>query len=244
MLGSGFAAIAASGSMDSISVLLFSAVFIARLLMDIAKLGKRIPVWIQNCVSLAYLIFFFYDLRVLSQSLMTAAIHLLFFVAALKLLTLARDRDYVQLYLISFAQILAASTLTVNIGFAVCLLAFLFFAINALILFEMRRSYSKMRKGTKVRPLVTRGGLEGKSLELFSPFPSGIFSVTTIGITLLVIGLAIPFFFIFPRVTRGFYRQPSGDTRFVSGFSDRVELGQIGAIKQSEAVVMRESRRS
>jgi len=239
MIGAAFAAIAATGSIGPISVLLFAAAFIASLAMRIAGVRQHLPVWIQNSLSLAYLVFFFYDLRALSQSLLGAAIHLLLFVAALKLLTLARDRDHVQLYLIGFALILAASTLTVNIVFAICLLVFLFCGINALILLEMRRSYAKTQEGAIVRPFVARGNAEGNRLEAFSPFPSGIFSITTIGITLLVVTLAVPFFFVFPRVTRGLYRQPSGDTQFISGFSDRVELGQIGSIKQSAAVVMR-----
>jgi len=239
MIGAAFAAIAATGRVGPTAVLLFAAVFIASLAMRAAGARKHPPVWIQNSLCIGYLVFFFYDLRTLSQSLLGAAIHLLLFIAALKLLTLARDRDHVQLYLIGFALILAASTLTVNIVFAVCLLVFLFCGINALILLEMRRSYAKTQEEAIVRPLVPRGHAGGNRLEVFSPFPSGIFAVTTFGITLLVVTLAVPFFFVFPRITRGFYRQPSGDTQFISGFSDRVELGQIGSIKQSAAVVMR-----
>jgi protein-glutamine gamma-glutamyltransferase len=239
MIGSAFASIAATGSIDSISILSFAAVMIASLCINTAAIKQRLPAWLLNSITLAYLVFFMVDLRVLSQSFIAAAIHLLFFVAAMKLLTLTGDRDYLQLYLISLTMVLAASTLTVNFVFAVCLLLFMFFAISALILFEMRRSYTKMRETARVRPFVVRLAMTGNSIELFAPFPAGLFSITTLGITLLIVVLAVPFFFIFPRINRGSGRQPTGSTQFISGFSDRVELGQIGSIKQSDAIVMR-----
>jgi transglutaminase-like putative cysteine protease len=239
MIGAAFASIAASASIDSISVLSFAAILIASLCLNTAAIQQRLPSWLLNSLTLACLVFFMVDLRVFSRSFTAAAIHLLLFIAALKLLTLARDRDYLQLYLISFAMVLAASTLTVNFVFAVCLLLFMFFAISSLILFEMRRSYTKMRETARVRPFVVRAAMTGNSIELFTPFPAGLFSVTTLGITLLIVILAVPFFFVFPRINRGAGRQPTGSTQFVSGFSDRVELGQIGSIKQSDAIVMR-----
>ena len=239
LIASGFAAIAATRSIGILPISLFAGVYIISLCVNPAELRKRIPSWILNSLALAYMIFFIFDFRLISHALITAAIHMLFFVSALKLLTLSRDRDYIQLYLISFAQVLAASTLTVNIIFAVCLMVFLFCGISTLILFEMRRSNATMRNAARVRPFVVRGELNGNKMELFAPFPAGLFSVTTIGIALLVLILAVPLFFLFPRISRGFSMQPSGHTQFVSGFSDHVELGQIGSIKQSDAVVMR-----
>jgi transglutaminase-like putative cysteine protease len=239
LVGAGFAAIIATGKIDRISGILFAAVFIASLCMDTARLRRCIPGWVLNCITFVYLIFFAVDLRLLSRSFLVATVHLLFFAAAVKLLTLAKDRDYLQLYLISFAEVIAASTLTVNIVFAVCLTVFMFCGISTLILFEMRRSNAKMQDNAKARPFVTRRDLQGSALELFTPFPAGLYSVTAIGITLLIVAVAVPLFFLFPRIAQGIYRQPSGNTRFISGFSDRVELGQIGAIKQSDAVVMR-----
>jgi protein-glutamine gamma-glutamyltransferase len=239
MISSAFASIAATGSIDSISFLSFAAALIASLCINTTALKQRLPSWLLNSITLAYLVFFMVDLRVFSPSFTAAAIHLLLFIAALRLLTLSLDRDYLQLYLISFAMVLAASTLTVNFVFAVGLLLFMLFAASSLILFEMRRSYTKMRETARVRPFVVRSGMTGNSIELLAPFPASLFSVTTLGITLLIVMLATPFFFILPRINRGLGRQPTGSTQFISGFSDRVELGQIGSIKQSDAIVMR-----
>jgi hypothetical protein len=76
-------------------------------------------------------------------------------------------------------------------------------------------------------------------MELFSSFPAGLLVMMVAGITLLVIAVSIPIFFVMPRITSGMYSRPSGSMQFTTGFSESVELGQIGNIKQSDAVVMR-----
>ena len=239
LIGSGFAAVAATGAVDLISIILFSIVFICSWFVDTARLRQIIPTWVLNCLALAYVFFFAVDHRLLRHSFVVNILHLLFFAAAVKLLTRSKDRDYLQLYLISFAELLAASTLTVNIAFILCFLVFLVSGIGTLVLFEMRRSNARMQDEAKVQPFVVPRALRGTGLELFSPFPAGLLSAMVIGMTLLILVGAIPLFFLLPRVTLGLYRQPSGNTQFISGFSDRVELGQIGLIKQSDAVVMR-----
>jgi protein-glutamine gamma-glutamyltransferase len=239
LIGAGFLSLVATGRIGPGSIILFTSVFISSWFIDTGSLRQRIPTWVLNCVALAYLFFLPFDGRHLSHSFILAVIHLLLFVSAIKLLTVSKDRDYLQLYLISFMEILAASTLTVNIVFGLCLLLFLFCSINSMVLFEMRRSNAKMQGSAKVQPLVTSREPHSNGLQLFSPFPSGLFFITTAGITLLIVIAAIPLFFLLPRVNVGLYKRPSGDTQLLSGFSDRVELGQLGTIKQSDAVVMR-----
>jgi transglutaminase-like putative cysteine protease len=239
LIGSGFAAIAATGGIGWIPIVLFSAVLAGSWFMDTARLRQIVPSWALNCLALVSLPLAAVDYRLLSRSFLISILHLIFFAAALKLLTLSKDRDYLLLYLISFAELLAASTLTVNIAFVLCFLAFLFSGISTLVLFEMRRSNAMMQIETKVEPLVVAKELRGTGLELFSPFPAGLLSAMVIGIGLLILAGAVPLFFLLPRVTLGLYTHPSGNTQFISGFSDRVELGQIGSIKQSDAIVMR-----
>jgi hypothetical protein len=239
LIVSGFGAIAATGLVDWISIILFSAVLAGSWFLDTARLRQIIPTWILNCLALGYLPLFGLDYTLGSRSLTLAILHLILFAAAVKLLTLSKDRDYLLLYLFSFAELLAASTFTVRMAFILCFIIFLFSGISTLVLFEMRRSNARMQSEARVRPLVMPRRLQGSGLELFSPFPAGHFSAMVIGITLLILAGAVPLFFLLPRVTFGRYTHPTGNTQFISGFSDRVELGQIGRIQQSDAVVMR-----
>lgn len=103
----------------------------------------------------------------------------------------------------------------------------------------MRRSNAQMRAGAKLQPFVRTKEIQETEWELFSPFPAGYFFLSTIGMTALILGVAVPLFLLLPRITTGFSQRPSGSTQIISGFSDRVELGQIGTIQQSGAVVMR-----
>jgi transglutaminase-like putative cysteine protease len=239
LIGSGFVGLASTGSVDAISIFLFTIAFVCSLFLDTARIRCSIPNWGLNCLGIAYLPFCMVDYLYLSHSFMLAIIHFLFYAAAVKLLTISKDNDYLLLYLTSFAELLAASILTVSFGFAVCFVAFLFSGVSTLIAFEMRRSNARIQQGARVRPVVVPTQLRESGMELFSPFPAGLLTTMAIGITLLMILVAIPIFFLLPRVTFGLYQRPSGSMRFTSGFSERVELGEIGTIKQSDAVVMR-----
>jgi hypothetical protein len=239
LIASGFAAIATTGALGWVSILLFSTILIGSWFVDTFRFRKMVPTWILIGLALAYLPVLVIDYELLSRSFMAAALHLLLFTASVKLLTLSKDRDFVLLYLISFAELIAASTLTVNIAFIICFLIFLFSGISALILFEMRRSNTRVQGEVRIKPLVVPKELRGTGLELFAPFPVGPFIASAAGITLFIISCALPLFFLLPRVTQGLYRQPSGNTKIISGFSERVVLGQIGAVKLSDAVVMR-----
>ncbi len=239
LITSGFAAIAATGSIDFFSLFLFCSALVGSWFIDTAGLRQRIPNWVLNCLVLSYIPFFIIDYKLLSHSFVITTIHLIFFVAAVKLLTLAQDRDYVYLYIISFAELLAASTLTVDIIFAACFFFFLLSGISTLFLFEMRRSNAATQAAGKVQPLVVPRNIQGTGLELLSPFPSRLVTAMVLGMTLLILAVAAPLFFLLPRISLGYYSRPSGRTRLLSGFSDHVDLGVIGTIKESDAVVMR-----
>src|SRR5207248_3231845 len=63
-------------------------------------------------------------------------------------------------------------------------------------------------------------------------------STITAILLLGVLVAAVGFFFILPRRTGGYLSAFAPNNQFISGFSDSVELGQIGQIQQSSVVVM------
>ncbi len=239
LIAAGFLSVAATQRIHPAAVILFAVIFFGSWFADTALIRKRAPAWALNCLALAYVPFFLWDARFLSRSFLIAAIHFLIFASSVKLLTLSKDRDYLPLYVISLAEIIAASALTVNLVFGACLLAFLLSGINTAVLFEMRSSNAEMKVAAGVQPFVRSRDVREAEMELFSRFPVGLLLLSTAGMALLILAVAIPLFLLMPRVTMGFYKDPSGNTQFVSGFTERVELGQTGAIRQSDAVVMK-----
>ena len=71
------------------------------------RVRRLIPTWALNCLGILYLPFCILDYLLLSGSFMSAIFHLLLFSAAIKLLTLSKDRDYILLYVISLGELLA-----------------------------------------------------------------------------------------------------------------------------------------
>ena len=193
----------------------------------------------MNSLALAYLPIYLIDYLALSESFAVSTIRLIFYAAALKLMTRSTDRDYVYLYLVSFAQLLAASTLTIDLTFALSLLMFFLAGTTTLVLFEMRRSNARAQSQGGVFPLVVRREARGTGLELFSPFPAASVSLISLAMTATILLLAVPIFFLMPRMAIGFYARPARSTQMVSGFTEEVTLGEIGTIKESDTVVMR-----
>jgi protein-glutamine gamma-glutamyltransferase len=239
LIAAGFLAIGATGAIDTLSLGLFAFVLALSWFVDTPALAKRIPAWALNSLVLLFLAFSFVDYRFVSRSFVVSAVHLLFFASAIKLLTISRNRDCFYLYLISFAELLAAATLTIDITFGIFFFIFLFSAVSTLILFEMRRSNARALQGGPVRPLIISSELKGTGMELFSRFPARLMLGMTLGITCLILLLAIPLFLLLPRLSLGALNRPPSRAQLVSGFSDRVELGQGGTIRESDAVVMR-----
>ena len=148
----------------------------------------------------------------------SATVHLLMLISLVKLFARKRDRDYLLLYFISFAYVLVASTFTMSVVFLICALAYLFFAILTLTLFESKRAFDENRTVN----FLLRGYLGTAAL-----------------ITILIVLVSIPIFVVIPRGTLGVLRAPNQTALQLSGFSKNVSLGDMGEILINTSVVMR-----
>jgi transglutaminase-like putative cysteine protease len=151
--------------------------------------------------------------------------------SAIKLLQKKSDRDWVFLYIMAFFQVLLAAGLSISALYLVAFVAFVFFMVSTIILFEMR----KTERAVEEKATVKRD--EGESKLRFPGFRR--IPVTAFALIVIIIAIATPLFFFIPRVGgAGIGADPSGvSTR--SGFSDRIQLGGIGRIQQNDEVVMR-----
>ncbi len=187
----------------------------------------------------AYFIFFPLDLWVFSRALsanapnpvlysaLLAAIHLVLFAMILRLYSASTTRDYLFLAMLAFTTMLAAAILTVDTAFLIFFLIFLVLGVSTFVGLEMRRS----AEGARALPLES-GTPAGRRLHLALSLTS-----TSVAAGALALGAAI--FFLLPRFTAGYLPGFNLQPSLISGFSDNVELGQIGEIKKNGAVVMR-----
>jgi transglutaminase-like putative cysteine protease len=156
-----------------------------------------------------------------------SAVHFLLFVLFVRLYSAACDRDFFFLGILAFATVLAAAVLTVDTTFVAMFFVFLVFGAATLIGAEMKRSAREA-----VAPEMSADTPAGRRLL------RGLGSVSlVIALGSVVLGTAI--FFLFPRFSAGYLGRLSLRPALMTGFSDTVELGQIGEIKKNSSIVMR-----
>ncbi len=172
---------------------------------------------LQLPVVLALMLWLLVD-SVLFTSLMDSLVHLLLLVSLVKLFSLKTGRDYLILYLISFVYVLLASSYTLSIFFVVGLSVYLFCAILTFMLHETRKAH-----------------LENRTI----PFSHGAYLQMAGLVTGLIAILSIPLFVVIPRAPFGFLATDGRGLANLTGFSNRVSLGEMGPILSDSRMVMR-----
>ena len=199
-----------------------------RLTRQIASLSR--VTW--NVFLLAVFIFFGADLLLISRDILPAAVHFLILLMSIKLFHLRQRKDFLQLYVISFLELLAAAALTVDLWYAGVFIAYVFAAIWTLILYHLRNEAEEAWAAVQA----------GKELHDPSPIVRPVtaqFFWATNGIAVGSFCLTMAIFFLIPRIGAGFFQKDRVDLIRTSGFSEKVELGVIGAVKLDPTVVMR-----
>jgi transglutaminase-like putative cysteine protease len=221
LVSSGYLAVAGSGYLDVPTVVLTTVGLVARALWICGFLRFTISDRTTTVLTVAYTAFFVVDYLALSREFLPATVHLLFFLAVMKILTARTNRDYLYTAVIAFLELLAAAILSVNFNFFLFLALYLVFAIATLSSAEVRRSMHRASFTARVGP------------RRFAPRLSLLAVFVTLGILVLTGGL----FFLLPRTAEAAISRLSHRS-FLPGFATQVSLGDIGEIKTSSRPVM------
>src|SRR5215470_5211368 len=222
MVLSGFATLAGTGQVDPLTVLLVIGALAFR-----GFLLVRQHVFVLSDTWTKGLTLFFADYTLISGKFLPATVHLVLALMLVRLFSAHRDRDHVFLAILSFLLVLAASVLTVDSTFLIAFAGFLLAAVATFVLLEMRRSSLAATVQARESAGLPTGQRMGLAL---------IGAVPALVVSMLVIALII--FFFLPRISAGYLSAYAPSGEFSSGFSDRVELGRIGQIQQSNSIVM------
>jgi transglutaminase-like putative cysteine protease len=215
---SAFFSLALTGRLDPPAIVVFIIAVAVSCYMTIQGMPAPLSARGALLLSFGYIFFFLLDTWMVSGSFIFASIHLVLFLQLVKLFQEKTDKDYFYLIVLSFLQILAASSLTIDMTFVATLFFFVVALVATLMSFDMYRSERKNRAQAQqvVMPL------SGMSLWA----------------TLWIIFTGIVLFLMIPRVGTGYFTQVAAQSLLVSGFGDSVELGEIGQVKLGTAVVM------
>ena len=223
----GFATLASTGGLDLPSTILVGVALAVRGY----QLAKRQQFVISEAwttpLSVAYFVFFAVDYFILSRGFLPATVHLALFGVVVRMFSLRRERDHVTLAILAFLMVLASAVLTVDSIFLFSFALFMMMAVGTFVLMEMRRS----GHAANIQARHSNDPQEHRHLAfaLARVAPGLMF--------MILIGGAVVFF-LMPRMSAGYMGGYSFGTDLSSGFSDHVQLGQIGQIQQSGAVVM------
>lgn len=222
LVASGYLAVAGSGYLDTPTIALTAGGLLLRALGICGLIRLEISERTTTAVTVAYAAFFVVDYFLLSRDFLAATVHLLFFLAVMKILTARTGRDYLYTAVIAFLELLAAAILSVNFNFVLFLGLYLLFAIGALTSAEIRRSATRAAKTAR------------NSSRRFAPRLALLSGLVTAGILAMTCGL----FFVLPRTAEAAFARLFAHRIYLPGFSNQVTLGEIGEIKTSTRAVM------
>jgi transglutaminase-like putative cysteine protease len=223
----GFGALASTGGLGLPTMLLVGSALALRGYFLVKRQQVIISERWTTPLTLGYFAFYAVDYFLLSRSFLTATVHLVLFAVVVRSFSLRRDRDYTMLSVLAFLMVLASAVLTVDSVFLLFFAGFMLMAVSTFILMEMRRS----GQAARFQAQHSSDTQENRHLAF------SLARVTPALVLMILVGAAAVFFLL-PRMSAGYLSGYSFGTDFSTGFSDRVQLGRIGQIQQSNAVVM------
>jgi transglutaminase-like putative cysteine protease len=224
---SGFGTLASTGGLDLPAVI---GVGLALLLRGYQLLTTRnfvIPESWTTYLTLIYVAVYFADYFFVSGSFLTSTVHLVLFLMVVRLFSLQRPRDHYTLAGLSFLMVLASAVLTVGSTFVLAFAGFLLVAVITFVLMEMRHSMMQEENIAQDLPGSTADRRMGFGLLGIAP-----------ALMLLILAGSFFIFFFLPRVSSRYLTAYTPSSDVSTGFTDRLQLGRIGQIQQSSAVVM------
>jgi transglutaminase-like putative cysteine protease len=222
LVASGYLAVAGSGYLDAPTIALTAAGLVLRGLLICGLVRWDVSDRTVTLITLAYTGFFPLDYFLLSREFLTATVHLVFFLAVMKILTAKTNRDYLYTAAIAIVELLAAALLSIDFNFFLFLALYLLFAMAALTSGEIRRS-------TRQAAATARSGLKRYYPRL---------ALHTVLITLGILSLTAALFFLLPRTAEAAFSRLISHRFYLPGFSSQVTLGEIGEIKTASRPVM------
>ncbi len=223
----GFGALASTGQLDLASEVMVGFALLIRGYQLVTRREFAIPERWITLLTVIYVFVFIADYFFLSRSFLTSSVHLVLFTMVVRLFSLQKTRDHYMLAVLSFLMVLAAAVLTVGSMFLFSFAAFLLVAVVTFVLMEMRHSVSSEQTHAQDPRIAAPNRRMAYGLMAIAPV-----------LMLMVMAGSFLIFFLLPRISSRYLSAYTPTSDVSTGFSDRVQLGRIGQIQQSSAVVM------
>src|ERR1051326_120924 len=157
----GFGTLVTTGKLDILSVLGVTIALLIRGWLLLRHENIRIPERWTSYLTIAYVPIYVLDFLFISQSFVSATVHMVLVIMLAKIFSVQRDRDYLYLATLAFMEVLAAAILTVDSVFLAAFCVFMILAVSTFVSMEMRRSAAKAEHAAQVPALRVAAGLAG-----------------------------------------------------------------------------------
>ena len=244
---SGFGTLASTGGLDLPAVVLVGLALALRGFQLLTRREFVIRERWTNILTLVYVFVYLVDYFFVSRGFLGATVHLVLFLIVVRLFSLQKTRDHYMLAALSFGMVLAAAVLTVGSVFLFSFAGFLLLAVITFVLMEMRLSVTTEQTHA-LDPRVASPGVNSSAVVspgvispgANSPTRRMAYALLAIAPALMLMILAGSFliFFFLPRISSHYLSAYTPTSDVSTGFTDRIQLGRIGQIQQSSAVVM------
>lgn len=213
----------AGGTIPPAAMVVFGVVFAASWWTDqTALVDPDYNRW-WNLLIIAFLGGAALEVALLNVSYLRAGIQFVLVLTGIKMVSRRDARDELQLYALSFLAVAAATAVNEGVTFGILFGAYVLAATFSLALFHLRLELGHRER----QPLLDKLPFDGRYIAVLAIISLGIF-VSSVGI-----------FFGFPRVGLGYFAESSRSGVQMSGFSDSVQLGSHGVIRDNPSVALR-----
>jgi len=226
----GFAALRMGGELDGLRALIALGAVALSCWPARPRLGARGWVVLQ----VAFLLWLVVGAGLLHRHLITLFAELLVFVQVHRLLARVRAQDDFYLAFISFGQVLITSVLTIDVMYLLIFAAYVVAVAWLLML-------SRIAQGAEAneQSSVTPERLPTDVRSRLDSFTASRSVLAGLALALVLLAATATLFFVLPRMQASFLEGGFVAPLHVSGFSERVRLGDLGSLKLSAKPVMR-----
>lgn len=218
-----FAAVAMGNTMSIILGVAYPVVFIGSWIAEDRGWTDDLPQWLGNALILTAFSAEILQIVIRNEGYIAAGIRFVLILTAIKLWTRTSARDDLQLYALSFMTIAVATTDNTGVTFGITFAAYILAGTFSLALYHLLEEH-------RDRP--------GTALSNAFPFDRQ-YAIALTTLSIFVFATSLVIFFGFPRIGLGFFAQGSRSGLNVGGFSENVELGQHGTIRDNPDIAMR-----
>ena len=207
---------------------------------------KSFPEKVVSILSIIVFAACFYYYFITLEDLIAATIYFTIYIQLVRILTGKGNRDFFQMYIVSFSHLIIATLLTIDVLYIVPFLLFIILAPWCFTLFNLKNQLelAYFPKDPKTKKIAENKASERvvkkvKSMLRSRDVVSGRFFIIIASLSVFLLVGTMSVFFLFPRVSFGFLFKKAKRASSVSGFSENVDLSTFGTIKQDSRVVMR-----